>query len=579
MLTRLIVENFKRFGRVEIELGDTVVFVGPNNSGKTTALQALSLWEMGVNKWYTKRMQGSKAKERQGVVLNRRDLFAVPAPSSRLLWHDLNVRSVERVDGRQETKNILIAITVEGVTGGQSWKCGLEFDYANEEAFYVRPLRLSEAGSTERMVVPREATAVRVAYLPPMSGLAADEFVKQPGEISVLIGQGQTAQVLRNLCYRVCFPNGQTEPSEAWDRVCKHIEGLFGVKLEVPRLIPERSEITMSFREPGKGSPSFDLSASGRGLQQTLLLLAYIYSNDSSVLLLDEPDAHLEVLRQRNIFGLLRDVAASQGAQIVAASHSEVVLNEAAETSTVVAFVGKPHLLSDRGSQLKKSLTTIGWDQYFNAELKGWVLYIEGATDLDLLKALARKLDHPAHRLLQDPFVCYVGNDPQKARDHFWGLREAKRDLVGIAIFDRLDRQLQDTPELHERMWQRRELENYVASDEVLLTYARSLPRSDLFSLALADAAEVNMRDAIAEVRSALAVLGKELWGEDVKATDEGLDLIFQRFFNKQGAPVAFRKGDYHMLVDVLAQREIDQDIVDCLDQIAEVASRAAPRE
>ena len=45
MLTKLTVRNFKRFGEVEIELGNPVVFIGPNNSGKTSAMQALALWD------------------------------------------------------------------------------------------------------------------------------------------------------------------------------------------------------------------------------------------------------------------------------------------------------------------------------------------------------------------------------------------------------------------------------------------------------------------------------------------------------------------------------------------------------
>ncbi|MFH0900661.1 MAG: AAA family ATPase [Pseudomonadota bacterium] len=36
MLTRLVIRNFKLFNEVDIELGDRVVFVGPNNAGKTT---------------------------------------------------------------------------------------------------------------------------------------------------------------------------------------------------------------------------------------------------------------------------------------------------------------------------------------------------------------------------------------------------------------------------------------------------------------------------------------------------------------------------------------------------------------
>ena len=46
--------------------------------------------------------------------------------------------------------------------------------------------------------------------------------------------------------------------------------------------------------------------------------------------------------------------------QIIAASHSEVVLNEAAGRDLVVAFVGKPHRIGDRGSQVQKALREIG---------------------------------------------------------------------------------------------------------------------------------------------------------------------------------------------------------------------------
>jgi len=64
-----------------------------------------------------------------------------------------------------------------------------------------------------------------------------------------------------------------------------------------------------------------DLSASGRGQQQTLLLLAHLAANPGAVLLLDEPDAHLEVLRQRQTYQVLTEAAAETNSQIIAASH------------------------------------------------------------------------------------------------------------------------------------------------------------------------------------------------------------------------------------------------------------------
>src|SRR5450759_4623795 len=136
MLTKLTIRNFKLFGNVEIELGERVVFVGPNNSGKTSALQALALWNAGVRRWVEKRGAGNVPKERAGVTLNRRDLIAVPVPSANLLWRDLHVREGVRDGEKTKTRNVLIEIDVEGIDQGAPWRTSLEFDYANEESFY-----------------------------------------------------------------------------------------------------------------------------------------------------------------------------------------------------------------------------------------------------------------------------------------------------------------------------------------------------------------------------------------------------------------------------------------------------------
>ncbi|MBM3460419.1 MAG: ATP-binding protein, partial [Armatimonadetes bacterium] len=165
MLTNLRVRNFKRLRESEIELAKTVVFIGPNNSGKTTALQALALWELGLKKWNEKRSGKETPEKRPGVTINRRDLITIPVPGANLLWRDLHVRNIQRSNGGQETRNVRIDVTVSGVTEEQVWQCGLEFDYANEESIYCRPLRLSEDKQPERMPVPAVAASIRTAFL------------------------------------------------------------------------------------------------------------------------------------------------------------------------------------------------------------------------------------------------------------------------------------------------------------------------------------------------------------------------------------------------------------------------------
>lgn len=575
MLTRLRIRNFKRFDDVDVELGKAVVLIGPNNSGKTTALQALALWEIGLRRWNEKRKGKSSPEKRPGVTVNRRDLVSIPVPEANLLWHDLHVRNVERVErgdkSSSKTNNIRIEIVVDGVTGETAWSCGLEFDYANDESFYCRPLRVDAQGKT-RMPVPDASGTVSVAFLPPMSGLADREFVKQPGEVGVLIGQGQTAQVLRNLCYQVY------EQRQHWDDLVQHIHELFGVRLLPPRFIAERSEIVMSYEdENGNG---LGLSSSGRGLQQTLLLLAHLYANPRAVLLLDEPDAHLEILRQRQTYNLLIQIAEQRGSQIIAASHSEIVLAEAADRDVVIAFVGAPHRIDDRGSQVLKSLRDIGFDQYYQAEETGWILYLESSTDLSILQAFAKSLGHEAQVYLEKPFVKYVEtNLPQKARDHFHGLREAKDDLVGVAVFDRLDKELQSTDALTEMMWSRREIENYFCSENVLTAYAGRGLLNDLFDRAEKDEREQAMREAIREVTDALKTLGKpDPWSSDTKASDDFLDPLFKKFFEKRHLPLQLRKSEYHTLAGLVPAADLDKEISAKLDAIVATAKKAKPR-
>lgn len=579
MLTNMTIRNFKRFDEVEIPLGNSAVFIGPNNSGKTAALQALALWDVGLRRWQ-ERYKGKTAPEkRPGVTINRRDLIAIPIPRANLLWRDLRTRLLTRESGKQRTENVRIDIVVDGISSGESWRCGLEFDYANEESFYCRPLRRDVENLRTRMPVPDQALQTKVAYLPPMSGLAAIEPKWELGRVNVLIGEGQTAQVLRNLCFGLA----EDQP-EDWHRVKDHIQDLFGAELERPVYIAERGEITMSYSE--RSVASLALSASGRGLQQTLLLLAFLYTNPGAVFLLDEPDAHLEILRQRQIYSLLLEIASHLGSQIIAASHSEVILNEAADQDVVIAFVGKPHRIGGSTSQVAKALKQIGYQDYYQAEQTGWVLYLEGSTDLANLRALAKALDHSAAKYLARPFVKYVDNQPIEARKHFYGIREAIPDLVGVGVYDNDARLGDPTPSLLELKWQQREVENYLVSPSVLKEYARttvtdSWPEPGPIFLESRELERQHRFKIMEEVIEHLAPpvalenTADSFWREG-KGSDF-LERAFAEFFRRLKLYNSMSKSTYHRLAALAKPEELDKEVIEVLDRIVEVAEQAEP--
>jgi len=67
----------------------------------------------------------------------------------------------------------------------------------------------------------------------------------------------------------------------------------------------------MSYEEAGV---KLDLVSSGRGSSRRLCCSPFVYPS-GDVLLLDEPDAHLEILRQRQIYQILTTLRTLKGAR------------------------------------------------------------------------------------------------------------------------------------------------------------------------------------------------------------------------------------------------------------------------
>lgn len=551
MITKLTVKNFKRLD-IDLDLASAVVFVGPNNSGKTSALQAITLWDLGLRKWAETRKK-SKAKQRIGVTINKKDLFAAAVPSAKQLWKNLHVRQIIRENGKQQTKNINIEIHAEGFTKGKKWSLGFEFDYANPESFYCRML----PDNNDKLDFPEQVLEERIGLLPPMSGLSAKEDKLGWGSINSRIGEGLTAEVLRNLCWQIW-----DEKNGNWDELVSTMQKFGGVKINNPNYDNATGTISMTYTENDR---EFDICNAGRGFHQMLLIFSYIYAGRSSILLLDEPDAHLEIIRQKEIFNTLADTLKRKNSQLIIATHSEAVLNEASDKDQIIAFLGKPHIVNSK-SQLVKSLTQFGFEQYLLAEQEKRVLYLEGSTDLAILKGFAEVLQHPAKGYLSKPFVWYMGNTLSKAREHFFALKEAVPELKGLAIVDNTETPLQDTAGLKEMMWKRREIENYLPIPEIVEGYVLNEMSGD--SLPLFHNSEA-MKKIIEDRMPPAALKNKsDPWWFKSKMSDDFLDIVFRNYFEKMNMPILMKKGDYHLLLRFTKPEHVDKEVKENLDEI-----------
>ena len=48
MIERVTIRRFKRFDEVTFDVPGHIVLAGPNNTGKTTMLQAVAAWDLGT---------------------------------------------------------------------------------------------------------------------------------------------------------------------------------------------------------------------------------------------------------------------------------------------------------------------------------------------------------------------------------------------------------------------------------------------------------------------------------------------------------------------------------------------------
>jgi len=578
----LKIKNFKGFGEEQrIDLEHPSVLIGPNNSGKTSVIQALALWSQAVRAWFDARKQ-SKAKKRTGIPLNRLDIVAIPVLKTRFFWHGAQARA--------GNTNIQLVITV-GVAGkeGKVRELGMRFRNEGDEIVYCNP----EGDAANDLSFIGEVAKLNVALLYSMSGLDIEEPILQAGRIDVLLGQGRTAEVLRNLCMTV-----YDSSKDDWLRIVLLMERLFKVKLQTPEQTT-RGGIALFYKQDGVRE-DLDLSSAGRGLLQMLLVFAYLYSHKNGVLLIDEPDAHLEILRQKQVYVLLRDIASANNSQIVIVTHSEVILNEALENNLTLLLEGKSDNLA-RKQDIRNSLRNFGAEHYVKARESGHVLYVEGSTDVDMLRALAGLVKHPVAEILDAHHInsYYVRNSHSSQdssaelerveggfgmspREHFNSLRGLLPNLKALAILDNDGRNTcdQDDGNLKIRYWKRYEIENYFITPDVLKKYVLTLyPEEDLFlnkettDRTLASAVLKHVFDGKTDEYETWAnspsAARQLLWEAQTK--DKKLSLLAEIFFQElAGAMGTFpllRKGEFHRLVThACLSKSADEELRDKLD-------------
>lgn len=494
MIEELTLRRFKRFRDQTIPLrahGVSLV-AGANNSGKSSILHALAVWEFC--RTIIEAEKGAEAflasTRVQGLGLGDDEFSPLLVPSLGHLWTNLTTQKTAADDDGYTLRIRASWRNSHGV------KKELEFGLAlaNDRLFVKRTFSTLDPGDD----IPR------VAYLPPFAGIT-DKEARLPGAIRRRrIGEGLAGAVLRNVLLdlyqrnfsrRAELRGSRTKirdadlrdlrESDSWEILQQTLRIVFGSELTIQPFRDEyhsyiKVEIVrgtvQGYRiSRHQGYKNRDLMVEGSGFLQWLSVFALATDRSISTLLLDEPDAHLHTSLQGQLLERLNEIAESTGKQVLIATHSSEILRSAPLQQILRVTTGdSPKYLSNE-SQKVGLLAGLGSEyspRIDHLRRSKRLLFVEGDNDVRVLRKVADLLGIA----WPTAWTVWKSTGGHKERKHlFIALTEEVEGLVTLSLRDRDDEPVstvgehledrthnQPPPGFHCRKWRRRHIESYL---------------------------------------------------------------------------------------------------------------------
>jgi predicted ATPase len=496
MIKHVRLQRFKQFRSQDVDLlvdGITLV-AGGNNSGKSTLLQALAVWEFCRTAIEMERgrdafLRGSKV---QGLGLGDDEFSPVAIPSLKHLWTNLKT---QKETGDPDGYTLRIACTWDSADDVAEDTLEFGLALANDRLF------VKVTASTLETV----DTLPTLAYLPPFAGITDRETKVSKAIRRRRTGEGLAGAVLRNLLLemqeenerqRVVLREGRSKISDAdlrrlrlndpWELLQQTLRTRFGAELIVDPFSDEyhsyirvdivKGEVDGYKLKRHHGYNRRDLMVEGSGFLQWLSVYALATSPDVDTILLDEPDAHLHPTLQTQLMESLAELAQSRGKQVLVATHSTELLRHWEPTRILnVRSTGRNRLRYLRDDSQKVGLL-VGIGSAYAPRLDpvraaGRVLFVEGSTDRDALEAIAKTL---GNRELENWPMWVTSRTHKERKQLFRALAEEIPGLRAVSLRDRDDENLSSCganladltqgsdADFTSLKWRRRHLENYL---------------------------------------------------------------------------------------------------------------------
>ncbi len=329
MIKQVELKRFKKFEHSIITLNDFSVLVGENSSGKTTVLQSINLALNAFSrlKLYSTNDSGITKPRQKGVGCSQ--LPGIQNDDFRELYYGKKSRN-SKANGNaigaeiylQDELGNRFGMQVSSLFGG----------------YNLTPLSKTDEISHNPVLHKKEALLISGFV-----GLASSEEKALSLALRNRLRDGRASEIIRNLMLDTL----ENEPLN-YERLVSRLSKDFGFQIGKVSF-DENSDINVHayYDEAIKGKlVPFDFCASGSGMMQVLQILTSIYRycpKYASVVLLDEPDAHLHANMQVALFHSLREIQKELDIQILISTHSTAIIS-AAQPYEIVPISNAPFI-------------------------------------------------------------------------------------------------------------------------------------------------------------------------------------------------------------------------------------------
>ncbi len=430
-ISEFTIRNFKTFKEATFYFNpDLNVFTGVNNSGKTTVLEAISLWKECFFKMLKKVAKSSKKYNYKAndYIFPEHKYFAIEEiksvrnPYYNSIFHKFNTKEAIHLEatfteGNETIKIIFIIKRASGSVYNIIHDRN-NFDFAKFNSFFNFNKNIENY------------SPVNLIYASPVNTLQIKESFLTNPKINEQIKSRESVSVLRNRLYNL--------NEFATDKFTKLKSDLSYILLGkyLPKEIDfifrsdkiKHTEINIDIKIQNDRA---DLFLMGSGTLQIIELLLSVYEEidyeDLNIILLDEPDSYIHrALQNRLLEVLMKYVGENKKRQIFISTHNESLIR-----STKPKFLF--HL---QGNEMKK------YKPIINEDIVGIKKGFQPSPNIKILKSLGSQSGLDILNAIEsDKIILVEGKSDAKAIQSI--LNKNKQDINTIYwSFDGIDEML-----------------------------------------------------------------------------------------------------------------------------------------